>query len=416
MIMKRIALALFMSLLILTACAGPGLQTTQPTPVASEPPPTQPTPTEEAGEPGTVGPTQPPLEPAITPTEEPPAASGLIAYIGMDDNVWLLDVSSGERQPVTQDAVPWQPDSQRETISYCCAKWSSDGRWLAFRRDVLTPAEGGASFQSGLWVYEAPTGQVTGLVEEQEVLGFAWRPGTHLIAYGLPIPQEYFGPEGPSQQFAQGIWVIDAGTGNPYELVAAERGYAMVNPVWSPDGRFLSFEEVLYMEGRGQFALYDVEAEEYVAWDDAIGFHSWSPDGELIAYDRLTYIPTGSELIWLNNRDGSQERAFSEDYEPGYAFYPVFSPRGDMLAFLVGPEDLEGSVYNLIVQPLEAGEPRQLGVIEQAGDLSWSADGERLILTSGPYESRQLVEVNLADGSIRVLENGSQPAWQPVAP
>ena len=55
-------------------------------------------------------------------------------------------------------------------------------------------------------------------------------------------------------------------SGESSELVKAERGVALYTPIWSPDGRYLGFDELVYMEGRGPFAYYDFEGGQYVAW------------------------------------------------------------------------------------------------------------------------------------------------------
>ena len=59
---------------------------------------------------------------------------------------------------------------------------------------------------------------------------------------------------------ATGISAIDLDTGETSLLVEPENGYTLILPTWSPDGRFISFDELIYMEGRGPFAYYDFEA------------------------------------------------------------------------------------------------------------------------------------------------------------
>lgn len=417
--MQRFIIFVLLAALTLAGCnlASPG--TTQPgnteTQVLS--------PTAESGKPTATdvpAATQPATQTQETAqppgTAAPQEGQAWIAYTGADGNIWLLDRVSGEGRQITQDAATFQPGqpAPEKQIGYCCARWSSDGSLLAYRREVGTAIESGYQYLFELWVYVPDSHESRMLLQAENIPGFAWKPASQLIAYALPIPTEYF--LNRSQELATGLWAVEADTGNTYELVPPERGFALVNPQWSPDGRFLSFDEVIGMEGRGYFAYYDFEKQEYASWEEAIGQYDWSPDSATIAYDGLTYVAGGGERIWLRGRQGGEERPLSPDYQPGYAFRPFFSPQGDQLAYLARLGGPETEPVSLFVVNIAEGEPRSLGVFEQAYELSWSPDGTRLALSSGPYENAQVVEVKVADGSIAALAEGREPAWRPEGP
>ena len=167
------------------------------------------------------------------------------------------------------------------------------------------------------------------------------------------------------------------------------------------------------MEGRGYFAYYDFENQKYTSWEESIGLYDWSPDGETIAYDRLVYTPTGDERIWLRDRQGGDERQLSPETLPGLAFHPLFSPAGDQLAFLDRLGGPETDAVSLYIVDLPDGEPRDLGTFDQVYELSWSPDGSHLALSTGSYESAQVVEVEVSGGTSRVLAEGKQPSWRP---
>ena len=95
------------------------------------------------------------------------------------------------------------------------------------------------------------------------------------------------------------------------------------------------------------------------------------------------------------------------------AFAPVFSPAGDKIAYLVNPSEIENMSFNLLVQDTNGGEPRDYGVFEQVWQLHWTADGGQLVFSAGPYEGQRVVELNLADGSVRELAQGSEAVPQP---
>lgn len=338
-----------------------------------------------------------------------------VAYTGQDGNLWMVDRIKGEKRQITQDANPWQSGGQSQpdpVITYCCSQWSSDGKLLAYRRETGTSNAEGYQSQYALWVYDLANGAARPILENQNFTGFAWKPLTHLIAYSLPIATEFFATQ--SSEYAQGIWAIEVDTGRTIELVKPVRGLPLVNPQWSPDGRFLSFEEVIAMEGRGNFAYYDFEAQDFVSWDEAIGGYSWSPDGRHVAYDRLTYAPSGSERIWLKDRQGGQEELFSPDYTKGYAFNPLYPLQGDRLAYIAELNGPESNQYTLFVQPISGDVPLALGTFENIQSLAWAADGKQLVFSAGPYEQQQIIEVSAVDGMARVLAAGNQPALQPT--
>jgi hypothetical protein len=331
-----------------------------------------------------------------------------IAYIGMDGNLWVIEGGSAPRQ-ITQDGTPPETNSAQPApiVSYDFPKISSDGRYVAVRRDAGTPVESGMQYEFGLWVHDLAGGEAR-LVYDQNPAGFDWKPGSHLLAYGMGVEEGYFMNRGgqPDPSLATGIGSIDIDTGATGELVKSERGLALYMPLWSPDGRYLSFDELLYYEGRGPFAYYDFETQQYTSWEEPIGTYDWSPDSSRIAYDRLTYATTGEERIFVRPLQAGEEQQISPDLPGGYAFYPVFSPHGDRIAYLATQNGPETSTFNLQIQDLASGETRELGLFESVWDLEWTPDGEHLIFSAGPYESRQVLQVSAADGTVTVLAQG----------
>jgi Tol biopolymer transport system component len=343
-----------------------------------------------------------------------PGSGARIAYLGRDGNVWVLEWPGGTSTQITSDADAGPMDGTAPTapiISYYFPAISSDGNLVAYRRDEGTPIESGLNFTFGLWVYDLRTGESRQIIE-QNPAGFAWKPGTHLLAYGTGVEEGYFTLRGqtPTAELANGIQGIDLDSGEVSELVRPERGLALYTPAWSPDGRFLSFNELTNYEGMGDFAYYDFEAQEYTFWDEAIGLNDWSPDSSQIAYDMLTYTATGTERIYLSPRTGEAQTPFSPEFEPGYAFNPVFSPQGDRIAYLVNKVGPDDQIHTLVVQDLAGGEPRELGSFESAFGLSWSGDGNYLIFGAGAFQNEQVVAVDVTTGSSNVLAQGTQPA------
>ena len=407
--MKKLYFLLVFAML-LSACAAPGngqpIQATEVVVVSTLP--VIPTDTDAPAD--TEEPTATP-EPTLPPTAVPEPQ--WLAFIGNDGNVRIVDRLSGEIRDLTSDAAA-MGSGDGLSIQYWNPKWSSDGTLLAYQRDVGTPVDSGYTLVYELWVYQMASGTHQQLPLEQRALGIAWRPGTHILAFGAAYDEGYFTTRGEvDASKAMGISVLVADTGESSELVAPQNGYTLRSPHWSRDGRFLSFEEVSGYEGSGYFAFVDMQTKEYTSYEEAFGFYDWSLDGETIVHDTLTYAATGTERIFLRPRAGSESQQFSPDYELGYAFWPLYSPSGEQVAYLAEIGEPDSGMYTLFVQSLSGGEPRQIGIFEFGIYLNWLPDESGIILSAGPFGTRQIFEVSLADGNVRVLADGDSPALVP---
>jgi Tol biopolymer transport system component len=332
-----------------------------------------------------------------------------MAYIGANGNVWLLDLPEGTPRQITGDSMPQTEGGGY--INYNEPRLSSDGLYLAYRRSVGTPISEGMQVEFGLWISDLEKGEST-LMYDKNPSGFNWQPGTHLLAYIPELEREYFNVrnERPDANYAKGIMGYDANEGTTVELVAPERGYTLYSPVWSLDGRFLSFDEILYMEGRGLFAYYDFTTGQYIAWNEPVGNYSWSPDGEHLAFDTLTYIATGEERIYTREREGTAILPFSFEPDSGYVIQPSFSPQGNRIAYLAKLSEGENQLFTLIVQDYPSGDAYQLGVFENVYAFNWSPDGNRLGFSFGRWGEQQIALVNLLDESSTILTSGMQPS------
>jgi Tol biopolymer transport system component len=341
----------------------------------------------------------------IVPTPETAEKIPAMAYVGPDNNIWVLEAGSDTPRQVTFDANRSEGDSAK--IEYLSPLLSSDGTLLAYYMDVGTPSANGYDYTYGVWVINLITGEQRQILDTR-FAGMAWKPGTHILAYGHEIDMDHSISRGESDTVQpKGIHTIDMDNGEIHYLVAPERGYALSSPNWSPDGRFLAFSERLSME-TGMFAYYDIENQEYVAWDESLGSASWSPDGSLLTYDRRYYTWTGDERLYLRPRQGD-ERLLGPDYEgPAFAAQPLFSPAGDQIAYLARLEGPMTDMATIMVLDLAGGEPKSLGQFEDVWELAWVPDGSHVVFSFGLYPSRQIVALNISDGSQTVLAAGDQ--------
>jgi Tol biopolymer transport system component len=331
-----------------------------------------------------------------------------LAYIGPDRNIWVLEAGSKTPRQITNDAS--LSDGTNNLVEYMGLHVSYDGALLAYSEQMGVPGEGGYDMTTVTWVLNLVTGEQTQILEGRTA-GMAWKPGTHLLAYGTGVGMDYFMTRGePDSEHANGINAFDLDSGESTLLVSPERGFTLASPQWSQDGRFLAFAEVVNMEGSGMFAYYDFEGQQYVAWDEAVGNVSWSPDGNLLTYTRLTYTASGDERLYLRPRQ-SDEQLIGPDYEGiAYATEPVFSPVADQVAYLVFQDGPMTWTATIMLIELGGGEPRVLGQFEDLWELAWTPDGSQIVFDFGPYESRQIMAINIVDGSQTILADGSQPA------
>ena len=192
--MKRIGFGLTLLLLVQIACNVTGTPAVVPAPTEAATETLIPT----VVPPTSAPPPTPTVEPSPTSTEAPKGPSGWIAYIGADSNLWLVDSASAEQRQLTQDGVTWDASKPGETmITYEDPQWSSDGKLLAYERQVGTPVESGFQYQFDLWVYDLAIGQSRPVLVNQQTAGFAWKPGAYLIAYGTLIDTQYFMTQDP---------------------------------------------------------------------------------------------------------------------------------------------------------------------------------------------------------------------------
>lgn len=348
-----------------------------------------------------------------TSTTEPEIANW-IAYVGLDGNVQLVDPRNGNQKALTVDGLSMTITSTEPYIQYSNPNWSSDGLLLAFKKTIITPLPDRYDFQDSLIVYYMNTEESVEILSGETFTGFSWRPGTHMISYSLMTDPNYFTARGTvDESLAKGIMGFDFDTMQTLELVSPQ-GYSIVWPHWSANGRYVGFDEILYMEGRGIFAYYDFEDQEYISWDRAIGNYQWSQDGELLVYDYLTYAANGEERIFINDRYDEDETQIGDTEENFYLSNPLFSVDDEQIIYKETDLSLEANATQLVLMDLESKEIEIILEPADVFDVIWSPDGETILVVIGPYNSPTLMEVNLYDLTTRELGNGWWPAWQPI--
>jgi TolB protein len=203
------------------------------------------------------------------------------------------------------------------------------------------------------------------------------------------------------------VWVLDIGTGQKRPLVP---GAALTSaPRFSPDGRRIAFA----MSAGGGTDIYVTDAAgggAPVRLTSAPGIDtspSFSPDGSKIVFESDR---GGSQQLYVMNADGSNQRRISFG-GGGYAS-PVWSPRGDLIAFT------KVGAFRIGVMNAAGGGERILTDGWQDEAPSWAPNGQFVMFNRfTPNGRTSLYAVSINGGPARRLptpQDGSDPSWSPL--
>lgn len=242
---------------------------------------------------------------------------------GLTDDIWLLDLDSGETRPVSDT-----PDILEADFKW----WPSRPGVVVFR--YVPREEAGPMTALSLGALDLETGEFTHLAEDAG--SFALSPDGETIAYdsGQLMLYTWGGKSEAVDLRPQGI----------------NNTRHNMKPAWSPDGKRLAWFVDGDLDGKSeswQGGLVVLEREsdtaqllhiyEFVGYGGVAPEIAWSPDGEWLAFQTmLEVLGTVEESVaqlWVLRADGNEERFL------GYAQNPIWSPDGRWLAYTQWPTD-----------------------------------------------------------------------------
>jgi eukaryotic-like serine/threonine-protein kinase len=184
-----------------------------------------------------------------------------------------------------------------------------------------------------------------------------------------------------------------------------------LNPVWSPDGRYIAFCRIS-KDAKGIYIIPALGGAERrvreTLWDEKefwfTGHLSWSPNGKLLAYSERA-SPSEAASIFLLSLDSLEVRRLTSPVLSQGDFSPEFSPDGQTLAFARNSQGVE-SIYAI---PVSGGKERRLtsGTTYKEG-LAWTLNGREIVFADAGW----LWKVSLRGGEPERLQF-SQDAIQP---
>lgn len=200
------------------------------------------------------------------------------------------------------------------------------------------------------------------------------------------------------------VYELDSGRTRP--LVA--QPYMTFAPRYSPDSRSIIFS----MAVNGNTDIYRIPVgggtPQRLTNSPAIETGgSYSPDGSRIVFESDR---SGSQQLYVMNADGSNQHRIS--FGGGGHATPVWSPRGDLVAFT-----RTGSFQIGVMAP-DGSNERILTSGGYAEGPTWAPNGRAVMFTRGA-SSGQLWYVDVASGATRRVPTplgGSDPAWSPLRP
>lgn len=227
-------------------------------------------------------------------------------------------------------------------------------------------------------------------------------PSTHQIAY-----------LGYKKNTA-GVYVMDVRK-KETKLIRNFHGMTFA-PRFSPDGStiVMSLSEGL----NTALYTYNIHSEEIrqltpSKWIDTSP--CYSPDGAFIVFtsDRNGDV----EKLFVMNKDGSDPRQISQGV--GVYSQPVWSPRGDMIAF----SKKVGGRFYLGVMKIDGSEERLIDEGYLIEGAAWSPNGRYITYTKEGYPSRQgrvrsrlccMDLTGIVKMELKTPRDASDPAWSPL--
>ena len=209
------------------------------------------------------------------------------------------------------------------------------------------------------------------------------------------------------------LWVTELATGETHQITyEVGPGVVMGVPVWSPDGKFITFPTNRPSEmgrGIGYWLIHPDGSGLHLAISEG-AWATWSGDGKWLYYAESSPVrETGSFRMMKAPVDGGPAVQVRSDNARG----PAVAPDGSALYYVVPLQNLNGLLdYELRVARPENGESRLLARISGERVPIWqglhpviSRDGKWLVTPLDDGSGTNIWAVSTSDGKMRRITN-----------
>ena len=235
---------------------------------------------------------------------------------------------------------------------------------------------------------------------------------------------------------AENIFVMDIGNGNVQQLTSGTK--RKIRPRWSPQQDRVAYAEyppggnsakIFIMPSSGNGSAIQVTAPDQYH-SDSLG-HAFFENGTKIVFARARLVQGGSQLYY-KNADGTGSAAVVPN-TMAYAYYPVVSHNGSLLAYRVrGPNLAPGNPEWILVHKVETWQkvaefqlqPPVPGLGPTIRGISFSREDDRLYVAArsadvsgGGNDRLEIFSIKL-DGTDqkRLTDNQAADYWPSAVP
>ena len=221
------------------------------------------------------------------------------------------------------------------------------------------------------------------------------------------------------------IYMINPDGTNPVQLTHDQE--VNTSPSWSPDGKKIAFMST--REGKPEIYVMNANGTDQVrltkneALDDFFSirlpdFPSWSPDGKKIAFVSDPRPEHRLPEIYVMNADGTNQTRLTHTPLPPDSWIPVgplsWSPDGEKIV-LVATKDDNAEIH--VMNADGTNWARLTNHEAHDSHPSWSPEGKKIVFQSERYGNAEIYIMN-ADGTNLINLTNNEvfdgfPSWSP---
>ncbi|EYD77932.1 tolB protein precursor [Rubellimicrobium mesophilum DSM 19309] len=200
-----------------------------------------------------------------------------------------------------------------------------------------------------------------------------------------------------------------------HQRIPTEAGEMAFSPRFSPDGRRVIYS--LSNGGNTDIYMTDLGSGSSTRLTSAPSIEtapSFSPDGSQIVFESDR---SGTQQIYIMSAGGGEPTRISFDEGARYST-PVWSPRGDLVAFT---KQADGR-FHIGTMRTDGSEERLLTSSELDEGPTWAPNGRVLMFTRstlGPSGAPSVYSVDVSGRNLKQVPTGgmaSDPSWGPLQP